>query len=93
MKIAKLGEECDGAVFGSHKQYCPIRDSDRPLRSFTRSWVQVGASCRVGNFVELKNSTLGSKTNVAHLSYLGDATLGDRMSISVEVQLLLTMMV
>ncbi len=49
--------------------------------SHLRGWVHLGAGCRVGNFVELKNSTLGSKTNVAHLSYLGDATLGDRVNI------------
>ncbi len=46
-----------------------------------RGQVQVGAACRVGNFVELKNTTLGDRTNVAHLSYLGDATLGDRVNI------------
>lgn len=46
-----------------------------------RGQVQVGTTCRVGNFVELKNTTLGDRTNVAHLSYLGDATLGDRVNI------------
>ncbi|MBV8885122.1 MAG: bifunctional UDP-N-acetylglucosamine diphosphorylase/glucosamine-1-phosphate N-acetyltransferase GlmU, partial [Chroococcidiopsidaceae cyanobacterium CP_BM_RX_35] len=46
-----------------------------------RGPLQIGSGCRVGNFVELKNSKLGSRTNVAHLSYLGDATLGDRVNI------------
>jgi bifunctional UDP-N-acetylglucosamine pyrophosphorylase/glucosamine-1-phosphate N-acetyltransferase len=46
-----------------------------------RSQVEVGPGCRVGNFVELKNTTLGSRTNVAHLSYLGDATLGAHVNI------------
>ncbi len=46
-----------------------------------RGPLYVGSGCRVGNFVELKNSKLGSRTNVAHLSYLGDATLGDRVNI------------
>jgi len=46
-----------------------------------RGQAQVGPGCRVGNFVELKNTTLGSRTNVSHLSYLGDATLGDRVNI------------
>jgi bifunctional UDP-N-acetylglucosamine pyrophosphorylase/glucosamine-1-phosphate N-acetyltransferase len=46
-----------------------------------RGQAEVGSDCRVGNFVELKNSKLGSKTNIAHLSYLGDATLGDRVNI------------
>ena len=46
-----------------------------------RGQVEVGEGCRIGNFVELKNSKLGDRTNVAHLSYLGDATLGDRVNI------------
>ncbi len=46
-----------------------------------RTEVEVGSSCRVGNFVELKKTSLGSRTNVAHLSYLGDATLGDQVNV------------
>lgn len=46
-----------------------------------RGQVRVGNSCRVGNFVELKKTTIGDKTNVAHLSYLGDATLGSQVNI------------
>ena len=46
-----------------------------------RGQVKVGESCRVGNFVEIKNTAIGSQTNMAHLSYLGDATLGDRVNI------------
>jgi bifunctional UDP-N-acetylglucosamine pyrophosphorylase / glucosamine-1-phosphate N-acetyltransferase len=42
---------------------------------------QVGVACRVGNFVELKKSTLGDNTNVAHLSYIGDATIGKQVNI------------
>jgi bifunctional UDP-N-acetylglucosamine pyrophosphorylase/glucosamine-1-phosphate N-acetyltransferase len=46
-----------------------------------RGHVEVGESCRVGNFVELKNTTVGDRTNVAHLSYLGDAQLGNKVNI------------
>ena len=46
-----------------------------------RGEVQVGEACRVGNFVELKKTTLGNQTNVAHLSYLGDATVGEEANI------------
>lgn len=46
-----------------------------------RGHAEVGQNCRIGNFVELKNSTLGDRTNVAHLSYLGDATLGQRVNV------------
>lgn len=46
-----------------------------------RGHAQVGTGCRVGNFVELKNTKLGDRTNVAHLSYLGDTTTGNRVNI------------
>ena len=46
-----------------------------------RGHVEVGESCRIGNFVELKNTSLGDRSNVAHLSYLGDATLGNKVNI------------
>jgi bifunctional UDP-N-acetylglucosamine pyrophosphorylase/glucosamine-1-phosphate N-acetyltransferase len=36
---------------------------------------------RVGNFVELKNCSVGSETNVAHLSYVGDAEVGSQANI------------
>lgn len=35
-----------------------------------------GASVRIGNFVETKNTTLGDGTKASHLSYLGDADIG-----------------
>lgn len=35
----------------------------------------------VGNFVEVKKSRIGRKTKAMHLSYLGDATIGDRTNI------------
>ncbi len=35
----------------------------------------------VGNFVEVKKSRLGRKTKSMHLTYLGDATIGERVNI------------
>ena len=46
-----------------------------------RGQAVIGEGCRIGNFVEIKQSTLGKKTNAAHLSYLGNATLGDKVNI------------
>lgn len=46
-----------------------------------RGHAVVGENCRIGNFVELKKATLGAGTNVAHLSYLGDATLGNKVNV------------
>ncbi|RYG26839.1 bifunctional UDP-N-acetylglucosamine diphosphorylase/glucosamine-1-phosphate N-acetyltransferase GlmU [bacterium] len=42
---------------------------------------RVGAECRIGNFVELKNAEIGERAAAAHLTYLGDATIGARSNI------------
>ena len=36
---------------------------------------------RVGNFVEIKKSTIGNKSKVNHLSYIGDSELGKSVNI------------
>ena len=41
----------------------------------------IGESARVGNFVELKKTTLGAGSKANHLSYLGDATIGARVNV------------
>jgi bifunctional UDP-N-acetylglucosamine pyrophosphorylase/glucosamine-1-phosphate N-acetyltransferase len=46
-----------------------------------RGHAEVGENCRIGNFVELKNTQLGDRTNVAHLSYLGDTTTGSQVNV------------
>ena len=39
------------------------------------------SGCRVGNFVEIKNSHIGSGSKVNHLSYIGDADLGANVNV------------
>jgi bifunctional UDP-N-acetylglucosamine pyrophosphorylase/glucosamine-1-phosphate N-acetyltransferase len=41
----------------------------------------VGEDAHVGNFVELKKTTLGRGSKASHLTYLGDATIGERVNI------------
>ncbi len=41
----------------------------------------VGDGSKIGNFVELKKTKIGNKTNVSHLSYLGDAEVGNHVNI------------
>ena len=38
--------------------------------------------CRVGNFVEVKNSSLGAGTKADHLSYIGDADIGSGVTFA-----------
>lgn len=42
-----------------------------------RPTTTVGEGSHIGNFVELKNATFGAHSNAGHLSYIGDATVGD----------------
>jgi bifunctional UDP-N-acetylglucosamine pyrophosphorylase/glucosamine-1-phosphate N-acetyltransferase len=39
----------------------------------------------VGNFVEIKKSTLGNQTKCGHLTYIGDSTIGERTNIGAGV--------
>ena len=41
----------------------------------------VGDDCKVGNFVEIKNATLGKNTKASHLAYVGDADIGKDCNI------------
>ena len=36
---------------------------------------------KIGNFVEVKKTTIKSNTNACHLSYLGDSEIGSRVNI------------
>jgi len=46
-----------------------------------RAGAVLEADCRIGNFVEVKNSHLGSGVKANHLSYLGDADVGEGVNI------------
>lgn len=41
----------------------------------------IGSSCKIGNFVEVKKSRIGSGTKASHLSYIGDADVGNNVNI------------
>jgi bifunctional UDP-N-acetylglucosamine pyrophosphorylase/glucosamine-1-phosphate N-acetyltransferase len=49
--------------------------------SHLRPGSQVGRRAEVGNYAELKNTTLGEGSKQHHMSYLGDATIGERVNI------------
>jgi bifunctional UDP-N-acetylglucosamine pyrophosphorylase/glucosamine-1-phosphate N-acetyltransferase len=46
-----------------------------------RKDVIIGPEARVGNFVEMKNTSLGAGSKSSHLSYLGDAEIGAQVNI------------
>jgi bifunctional UDP-N-acetylglucosamine pyrophosphorylase/glucosamine-1-phosphate N-acetyltransferase len=46
-----------------------------------RGGAEVGEAARVGNFVEMKKTTLGKGSKAMHLTYLGDAIVGANVNI------------
>ena len=50
-----------------------------------RQGTSVGRGSRIGNFVEIKNASLGSDCKIAHLAYVGDAHIGDNCNIGCGV--------
>ncbi len=49
--------------------------------SHLRTGTHLGASCKVGNFVETKKTTLHDGAKASHLSYLGDGEIGEGANI------------
>lgn len=46
-----------------------------------RPGTKVGKQCKVGNFVEMKKTNFGSRSKASHLSYLGDAEIGEDVNV------------
>jgi bifunctional UDP-N-acetylglucosamine pyrophosphorylase/glucosamine-1-phosphate N-acetyltransferase len=49
--------------------------------AYLRPGTSLGERGKIGTFVEVKNSEIGTGTKVPHLSYIGDATIGDHSNI------------
>lgn len=53
--------------------------------AYLRPGTRVGNGCRVGDFVELKNSVIGDETKISHLTYVGDSDLGKNINLGCGV--------
>ena len=62
----------EGAVVGAGSLIGPF--------ARLRPGADLGVEVHIGNFVEVKNSTLGAGAKANHLAYLGDATVGARVN-------------
>jgi bifunctional UDP-N-acetylglucosamine pyrophosphorylase/glucosamine-1-phosphate N-acetyltransferase len=70
------------------KPHCHVEESELgngciagPSAHF-RPNCRLAEDVRVGNFVEVKNSTLGRGTKADHLSYIGDADVGEKVTFA-----------
>ncbi len=92
-----IGEDCligahseiiDSAIFdrvkitSSHIQGAVVgNDSDIGPFGRLRPETKLGEHVHVGNFVEIKKSTIDDGTKVGHLTYVGDASLGKQINV------------
>jgi bifunctional UDP-N-acetylglucosamine pyrophosphorylase/glucosamine-1-phosphate N-acetyltransferase len=49
--------------------------------AYLRSGTRLGDDGKIGTFVEVKNSEIGTGSKVPHLTYVGDATIGEHSNI------------
>lgn len=62
-----------GAAVGRHSSVGPF--------AYLRPGARLGEDVKVGDFVEIKNASLGDGSKVSHLSYIGDARVGKNVNI------------
>ena len=68
-----IESHCTGAVIGADASVGPF--------TYLRAGTDLGASSKAGAFVEIKNAVVGQGSKVPHLSYVGDATIGEGSNI------------
>ncbi len=90
-KFANVGPDCtlrntyvgEGAtVISSHCVSAEIgEDAKVGPFAYLRPGTKLGRGAKAGAFTELKNATVGEDSKVPHLSYVGDAEIGERVNI------------
>ena len=72
----------DTSIVNSHVNNTVIGDGVKvgPFAHLREGNV-VGDGAKIGNFVELKKASVGTKSSIGHLSYVGDAEIGNQVNI------------
>jgi bifunctional UDP-N-acetylglucosamine pyrophosphorylase / glucosamine-1-phosphate N-acetyltransferase len=80
LRAATLGD--DVSVPYSHLVECEVaRGATIGPFAYLRPGARVEEEAKVGSFVEVKNSTIGRGAKVPHLSYIGDADIGENTNV------------
>ncbi len=65
------------STIGSNVRFGPF--------SQLRAGCSIADGAKIGDFVEVKNSVIGEKTSIAHLTYIGDSDVGDEVNFGCGV--------
>ena len=85
-----LIEDCavgNGVTLNSVQAYQSRIDDGAKIGPFVhiRPNSHIMAKVKIGDFVEVKNSTVGERTSVAHLTYIGDSDVGSNVNFGCGV--------
>ena len=87
--IIEAGTHLENVVIGDKNRIISSRITDTIIHSNVnvgpnanvRNNTELYDNVRIGNYVEIKNSKIGKNTTIAHLAYIGDATVGEDVNI------------
>lgn len=84
LENVQVGER---ATFNASQGYNSVVEDDVQVGPFSqlRPDSHICAKAHIGDFVEIKNSTIGSGTCVAHLTYVGDSDVGAQVNFGCGV--------
>lgn len=72
---SRIGKNC---VINASQVYDSVVEAGASVGPFShiRPQSHIGPEVHIGDFVEVKNSNIGEKTSVSHLTYIGDSDVG-----------------
>ena len=84
IKDSIIGDEVE--ITASHVIESKVGDQSTvgPF-AYLRPKSNIGKKCKVGDFVEVKNSTFGDGSKASHLTYIGDSDVGSNVNLGCGV--------
>ena len=78
---SKLGDRVQVLQGSRLNEATVLDDTSVGPMAHLRPEAMIGKNCRIGNFVEVKKTTVGEGSKASHLTYLGDSQIGKKVNI------------
>lgn len=85
--VIENSEVCSGAHIEASYIHESFVGEDAHVGPFAyiRPGSKIGKGCKIGDFVEVKNSIIGDGSKSSHLTYIGDADIGENVNLGCGV--------